>query len=29
MGAPLTLSTFDAPARPLNIPLPIDPPEGG
>ena len=24
----LTLSTFAAAARPLNIPLPIDPPEG-
>ncbi|TQM35623.1 MBL fold metallo-hydrolase [Pseudonocardia cypriaca] len=29
MSTTLTLSTFDAPARPLNIPLPIDPPEGG
>ncbi|MEV0119801.1 MBL fold metallo-hydrolase [Streptomyces sp. NPDC050844] len=29
MSTALTLSTFDAPARPLNIPLPIDPPEGG
>ncbi|MBP2334636.1 glyoxylase-like metal-dependent hydrolase (beta-lactamase superfamily II) [Saccharothrix coeruleofusca] len=29
MGTTLTMSTFDAPARPLNIPLPIDPPEGG
>ena len=25
----LTLSTFDAPARPLNVPLPSEPPEGG
>lgn len=29
MSTTLTLSTFDAPARPLNIVLPIDPPEGG
>jgi glyoxylase-like metal-dependent hydrolase (beta-lactamase superfamily II) len=29
MHTTLTLSTFDAPARSLNIALPIDPPEGG
>ncbi|MFE2179235.1 MBL fold metallo-hydrolase [Streptomyces sp. NPDC059455] len=29
MNAALTLRTFDAPTRPLNIALPIDPPEGG
>ncbi len=29
MSSDLTLSTFDAPARPLTIPLPIDAPEGG
>jgi glyoxylase-like metal-dependent hydrolase (beta-lactamase superfamily II) len=29
MSTTLTLSTFDAPARPLNILLPADPPEGG
>lgn len=29
MSTILTLSTFDAPARALNIPLPIDPPDGG
>ena len=29
MSTTLTLSTFDAPARPLDIPLPVDPPEGG
>jgi glyoxylase-like metal-dependent hydrolase (beta-lactamase superfamily II) len=29
MSTTLTLSTFDAPARLLDIPLPIDPPEGG
>ena len=29
MSTDLTLSTFDAPARPLDMPLPMEPPEGG
>lgn len=29
MSTTLSLSTFDSPARPLDVPLPIDPPEGG
>jgi glyoxylase-like metal-dependent hydrolase (beta-lactamase superfamily II) len=29
MSTTLTLSTFDAPARPLNIQLPVDPPRDG